>query len=104
MKSNMTKEHYFQEKDDILENIEKLRENLKSLEIKYIEENAPFKIEDLVMVTNGDNNSEKGIVDGFEVDYYNADIKPIVKKIKKDGTKSQHKVWLWYNAKITKID
>lgn len=100
----MTKEDYLLEKKTISDNIEKLKSDLKLLETKYIEESAPFKIDDLVMVIHGDNDSEKGIVDGFEIDYYNGDIKPIVKKIKKDGTKSQHKVWLWYNTKITKIE
>jgi hypothetical protein len=99
----MSKEEYLLEKTTISENIEKLRKDLKSLEIKYIEESAPFKIDDLVMVSQNDNESEKGIVDGFEVDY-TGDIKPIVKKIKKDGTKSQHKIWVWHSSKISKID
>lgn len=100
--SKMIKDEYIKEKNLILSKIDELKKDLKVLESQYIETNSPFEIGELVLVTNGET-SEKGFVDGYEVDWSN-DIIPIIKKIKKDGSKSQHKIWVWTNSTISKIN
>lgn len=98
----MTKDEYIKEKGLIQSKIDELKQNLKVLESQYIETNSPFEIGELVLVNNG-STIEKGIVDNYEVDWTN-NITPIIKKIKKDGSKSQHKIWVWTSGKISKIN
>lgn len=98
----MTKDDYIKEKGLIQSKIDELKQNLKVLESQYIEKNKSFEIGELVLVTNGET-SEKGFVDGYEVDFL-LNINPIIKKIKKDGSKSQHKIWVWTNSTISKIN
>lgn len=98
----MTKDEYKKEKGLIQLKIDELKNELKVLDSQYIEKNKSFEIGELVLVTNGET-PEKGFVDGYEVDFL-LNINPIIKKIKKDGSKSQHKIWVWANSTISKIN
>lgn len=97
----MTENEYLEEKNIILNQIKDLNDRLKGLNSEYIENNSPFSIGELVSVIDINGTSERGIVSGYEVTYLNK-VEPIVHKIKKDGSKSQHKVWIWHNSKIIK--
>jgi hypothetical protein len=100
----MTKEDFIIEKNSILFQIDELKTKMKELESQYIEKNREFKDGDVVLVTIGPGRTETGIVDGYEKTYFD-DIKPIIKKIKKDGSPSQHRVHLYFNGiTITKIE
>ena len=95
----MTKKDYITKKQEFLSKIEGLYNDLKTLESTYIESNKPFDVGEVVSVVNGESVPEKGIVDGYEISYID-EIVPVIKKIKKDGTKSQHKLWVWSTSKI----
>ena len=97
-----SKLQYQKEKEKITDQIQGLKNTLRDLELKYIEENRPFNYGDRVNVINtGNSTIEEGIVRDFEVDWLN-NIKTNVCKIKKDGTSSQHKIYVYSTSIIEK--
>lgn len=67
--------------------------------IKAAAESSEFKIGDRVIVTNG-KAIEFGIFGGYVSKYGN--VEPLVFKMKKDGTASAYKLWIYHNTKIEK--
>jgi len=101
MKNNMTKEEYILRKNTIFDKIDKLKSDLKLLDSEYINDCREFNNGDIVLITRSTGKIEEGIVAGYEVTYQ-YELKPIIKKIKKDGKPSMVGISLWYNDKIEK--
>jgi hypothetical protein len=91
----MKKEDYLAREKDINATIDGLKADLRLLKQEYVAANKPCEIDALIMV--GD---EKGIVKGFEVSY-GSDVVPVVFKIKKDGSVSQRRIYLYSSRGIT---
>ncbi len=98
----MTKEEYIKEKEILTRIIKETHERVSNLTNEYIKRNASFKVGDIVTITNTRDNSRNAIVNGFELDY-NDNIKPTLFKIKKDGTPSMHKDYVWMSDKIEPV-
>lgn len=94
----ITKEEYIERKNSINQKITELNNERSLLDKEYIRLNAPYNIGDIVIV----NNSDRGIISGFKIDYSN-NVCPTAKKIKKDGTASQHGLYIWNSSQV-KLD
>jgi hypothetical protein len=97
----MTKDSFKIEKGLILNQINDLKNSLRTLEGRYIESCREFKNGDMVLIINSNGGSREGVVVGYEVNYLD-ELKPIIKKIKKDGTPSNVRIHIWFNEKIEK--
>jgi len=93
---------YKQQNDDISDKISKLRLEQNNLRLAYIENNRPFDYCQKVAIYKKENFKENGIVHSFELGY-NLEVSTIVHKIKKDGTMSQHKIWIYGDETIKKL-
>lgn len=92
----MTKEEYLKREKDINMKIDNLRGEYNDLRKAYIDSNMPFPRETKVNVISKNGEIQKGVV----VDYYvNVldEIKPVIMKMKKDGTKhpKAHLYYCW---------
>lgn len=76
--------------------IQALRDDIKNIKNEYIEANREFKDGDIVRVYSkvSSQDYELGFIDGYEISYGNK-VMPIVSKMKKDGTKSKHRFYVW---------
>lgn len=81
--------------------IQALRDDIKNIKNEYIESNREFKDGDIVRVYkgSGSNNYALAFVVGYEISW-NSDLRPILKKMKKDGTQSQHGIFVWISDRI----
>lgn len=80
----MKKEQYEEELFAITDKIRELKEQIVIITKQYIEANKPFQVGDRVKTTH----NEFGIVYGFDLDW-DGDVKPLMKKEKKDGKASK---------------
>jgi hypothetical protein len=81
-----------------------LRQQLKSLELEYIESNRLFKDGEKVRVTNTSNGKEKfAFVYGYIVDSLSNDLFPNLRMCKKDGTMSKVNIYLWLSDIVSSI-
>lgn len=92
----MDKQTYQAKHKELFDERTKLTEELRLLEEQYIEANKPCEIGDAVEAEARNGFKQKAIVTGFNVDS-NGNIKPYLRKAKKDGSASHHKVY-WYDA------
>ena len=84
----------------------KLLTDIKKLKKEYIRTNSPFKNGTRVKITtpmpSGEPMVEFGVVNGYEICGDNR-VRPMVKKIKNDGTVSQFLLGLRYNSKVEPV-
>ena len=89
----MTKEHYETELVSLKEKLRETKEQIVIIKEQYIEANKTFQIGDRVKTAH----NEFGIVYGFGLDW-NGDVKPLMKKEKKDGKASK------FELNVYKVD
>jgi len=94
----MTKETFVRQKVELNGKIDELRQVINKLKAEYIEANKPFNLGDKVKVIKG-KSVEFGVVTGFEIRYSNS-VECVLNKLKKDGTQSQIKLYVWGAEKI----
>lgn len=98
----MNKEEYNKKLTEFDAQISKISALKTNLKIEYINANKPFDIGQKVKVIKNTQN-QFGFIRGYEVDY-NYEIKPVIYKMKKDGTESQIRLYVWYDDKIEKAE
>lgn len=99
----MNKSDYQIEKKGLDEQLSQLRENVKSLNSEYIEDNSEFKAGQKVELTIPESKSwndkifpeykEIVFIGGYEISYGD-NVTPWFWKCKRDGNQSKHKVWI----------
>lgn len=92
-------------KNNLYDKLSLLKEEYNTSVKQFIDE-YPIQKGDLVNIHNGGDFKGKGIFDGFTFSRYEVfpSLKPIVKKIKKDGTASVNEVFLFYSDVVTKAE
>lgn len=80
---------------------QKLAQEIEALRRRFIEANAPYKIGQKISIKDGNKRVEGKIV-GFEI--WIREVRPIVKRIKKDGTLSQNPLLIWSDSDMKLID
>lgn len=98
----MKKEFFIEEKNKINDELIILRHRETELIKKYIDSNKEFEIGEKVKVTHIGGEIEFGFISKVKLNY-SSQIEYEVVKEKKDGTPSQHKLFMWYNCKISSI-
>jgi hypothetical protein len=104
----MNKLEYIQQKESIEAQIKELRDKLIVLNKQYISDNAEFEIGEKVKVITPEEKgwrAEKtrfAFVKSFGIGYNN-EVRPILVKIKKDGTASQYSDYLFSYEIVEKI-
>lgn len=96
----MTKEFFIEEKKKINDELIILRNRETELIKKYIDSNKEFEVGEKVKVTSEKGVIEFGFISKVKLNY-SSQIKYEVVKEKKDGTPSQHKLYVWYSSKIS---
>lgn len=94
----MDKQTYQTRYKELFDQRSRLTEQLRDLEEQYIEANKPCEIGDTVEAESGSGRKQMAIVMDFKADS-SGSIIPYLRKAKKDGTASNHKVY-WYDAVI----
>lgn len=94
----MDKQTYQAKYKELFNQRSALTEELRLLEEQYIEANKPCEVGDTVEAESRNGFKQKAIVTGFHVGS-SGNVEPYLRKAKKDGTASQHKVY-WYDAAI----
>lgn len=79
----MTKEEYMAKEADINERIRNLRDELRIAQEEYVRSNSPIPAGTKVITDKGDT----GVISHYILEY--GRIRPVVLKIKKDGTISK---------------
>lgn len=90
----MTKEEYKLKWSNYISEENRLEKERKQMDADYIEEHKQFDEGDKVKITSADGFNEEGIVSSMYCS--GGDIKYNFLKVKKDGTHSQHKLYLWH--------
>lgn len=100
----MTKEEYQKNESDLLEQKWVLERALSDLRKEYVATNSPIPEGTKVQVFNQFGKpKEVGILLGYEFMY--DDIRPIVAKMKKDGTAHKSaRIFVWYGDTIEPIE
>lgn len=98
----MTYEQFIERVNEVEDQIAQLTQEKESIIDSYIEANAEFKVGDKVKVGEGED-AQYGFVDYIKIKFfeYNVDFLYLLKKMKKDGTPSNHTMYYW-NAEISK--
>lgn len=96
----MNKEVFIEEKRKINEELIYLRNREAELITKYIESNKEFSELQKISVTSLKGIVEHGFVSRVKLNY-SGNIDYELVKEKKDGTPSQHKLWVWPGSKIS---
>lgn len=79
-----------------------LEDKIKKLEESYIKSNMKFKVGTKVRVIHRDGTVEYGFIKGYNM-VSDTFVKPIIAKMKKDGTPSKvGRVWYKWNEIISK--
>jgi len=94
----MTKEEYVIQKNKILGEMAVLQDSLFNLNDAYKKDNRIFKDGDRVKITNG-REVRYGIVYGYKIGYRD-ELVPLLYKMKKDGTASKVRDYIWGEEKI----
>ena len=99
----MTKEEYKKAASVINEQILELKGDLRALRKSYVESNSTIPAGTKVKVcSDAGKEKEVGILLGYEFRY--DDIRPIVAKMKKDGTAHKSaRIFVWHNDAIEPI-
>ena len=96
----MTKEFFIEENKKINDELIILRNRETELIKKYIDSNKEFEVGEKVKVTSEKGVIEFGFISKVKLNY-SSQIEYEVVKEKKDGTPSQHKLYVWYSSKIS---
>lgn len=91
----MDKETYKKKTEYLSQELLSINNEIQAIRERYIEKNKTFEIGDRVKTKHNDI----GIVFGFDLDWNN-DVKPLMYKEKKDGTRSKHKLNVYYASDI----
>lgn len=76
-------------------------ERISKAKRDYVKNNSPFKIGEKVKITDNNNLIVFGFIENYRISYSNR-IEPIIVGIKKDGSKSSRKIFIWGSEKIEK--
>jgi len=76
-------------------------ERISKAKKHYLSKNSPFKIGEKVKITSKNNLIQFGFIHDHRITYSNT-IEPIIAGIKKDGSQSSRKIFIWGNEKIEK--
>lgn len=74
------------EQKDFVEKYMALEQQMADLKKSYIESNSPWPVGTKVVVHHRQYGDEYGIVKGYEINNATDEVRPILAKIKKDGT------------------
>lgn len=100
----MTKEEYQKRESELLEQERALKRALSDLRKEYVATNSPIPEGTKVQVFNQFSKpKEVGIVIGYEFKY--GDVRPIVAKMKKDGTAhATARIFIWGSDYVEPIE
>lgn len=95
----MTKEEYQKRLKALSDEAYRIKIDMDCLKQEYIDANRPCEVGDRVDKVFSDGSIEPGIVSGFEIDL-DDEVKPIMRQIKKDGTASIRKIYVWRDSTL----
>jgi len=98
----MTKEQYFEKKEEINTKIRALKDDLSNLDKSYIEANQNFYIGEKVILDKGNKKERFAFISDIEIIFNK--IRYTCNKPKKDGTMSGIYDYTDINEEIFKID
>lgn len=94
----MTKEEYMAKEADINERIRNLRDELRIAQEEYVRSNSPIPVGTKVITDKGDT----GVISRYILKW--GKIRPVVLKIKKDGTISKFEIPFYHFETIQPIE
>lgn len=95
----MKKQDYENQLADLKGRRKAISDRIEEIRKDYISSNQPFKIGDRLKTTHG----EFGIVYGFDLDW-DGNVKPLMKKEKKDGNASKHELNIYKAEQVSLAD
>ena len=99
----MTKEEYSNKLTELESQIGQIRAEISELKYKYIQANKMFEKGDKVRVIHGSNPVLYGFVGDHEI-HWDGAVRPVIFKMKKDGTESMQKLFAWTTDIIEKSE
>lgn len=112
----MKKENYLQQKEAIELRISQEKAKLENLKMRYIQSHSPYEIGQKVKIVTpphkiytvgtwvesmSEHKERFAYVDGYEIEYGD-NVRPILKKAKKDGSKSLQRDY--YNESFSYLE
>lgn len=88
------------DKQEFIEKRSQLSNQMKELEVSYINANAPYPVGTRVKVTGSNGKSRIGIVKGSTISSFNEDVVPILKQETNDGKESMRSILVYPEDKI----
>ena len=91
------------DKNEYVKRREELQKQLMELKDEYVRTNSPLPIGTKVKVTDGNDEIQFDILEGYRCEY--DDVVPIIAKLKKDGTKhATAHIYVGWRSKIEVVE